>query len=294
MAFDGVRLHNMHEVLALLAGFVRVAVHLLYVVCNCGGKSGHEAARAKHIVRRNAGLACIQALAPGDFPCGICNFHAVEDDCRGLAAKFERDSGVNLRSAFRDVRADLRATRKEHVVEGEGEQSVADFGSGTLHYGDFILLENACDKRFKKCAHTGRLVARFRDNDVACGNGRRHRGDKQQEGVVPRRHDEHAALRLEVAHAPVQREHPTPTAGLVLHPVGEVRDVVVDFFEGGVDFGEPGFDSWLVEVGPDGIVEFLLAGNYRLAERLQFSNTLFRGRLCDLPALFALRFEQTV
>ena len=118
VAFDGVRLHDTHEVLALLAGFVRVAVHLLYVVCNCGCQFSHEAARAKHVVWRNAGLACVQALAPGDFPCGICNFHAIEDDCWGLAAKFERDSGVDLRGAFRDVRANLRATRKEHVVEG--------------------------------------------------------------------------------------------------------------------------------------------------------------------------------
>ena len=294
MAFSGVAFDDVNEVLACFAGFFRLAIHLFYVVCNGFGERLHEIARAQHVVRRNAGLACVHALAPGDFLGGVCNLHIVEDDYGRLAAKFERDSGVDFCGAFRDMRADLRATRKEHVVEGKSEQLVSDFRSSALHDGDLVLLEHTCDKRFEKRGYMRSLVARFRDDDVPCGNGCGDGGDEQQEGVVPRRHDEHTALRFEVAHAPVQREQPTPAPGLVFHPVGEACNRVVDFFEGREHFGQPGFGLRLVEVRPHGVVEFLLALYNRLAESLQFRDAFLRGRVGDLPALFALRLEKAV
>ncbi len=294
MAFNGPALDNAHEVFAIPAGFVRVAVHFLYVVCNGIGERLHESVRAKHVVRRDAGLACVQALAPGDFPGGIRDIHVFEDYYGRLAAEFKRDACMDLRGTFRDVRADLRTPGKEHVVKGEGEQLVSDFRSGSLHDGDFVLLEYVCDNRFENGAYAGRLVAWFRDDDVTRGNGCGDGREEQQKGVVPGSHDEHAALRFEMAHALVQREQPAPAPGLVFHPVGEVCNRVVDFFEGREHFGQPGFGLRLVEVRPHGVVEFLLARDYRLAERLQLANALFCGRVRDCPALCALRLEKAV
>ena len=78
---------------------------------------------------------------------------------------------MDFRGAFCDMRADSRASGKEYVVKGEGEQFVADFRSGSLHYGDFILFENACDKRFKERGDVRRLVTGLRYNHVPGGNG---------------------------------------------------------------------------------------------------------------------------
>ena len=146
-------------------------------------------------------MACVQALAPGDFLCGILDVHVIQNDCRRFSAEFKRHAGMNFCRLFCHMGTHVRATRKEHMIEGEGEQLVANFGTCALHNGDFVLRENVRNQRFKKCRYMRRLVARLCYHHIAGSDGCDDRRNKKQERVIPRCHNQHAALGFEMAHA---------------------------------------------------------------------------------------------
>ena len=97
--------------------------------------------------------------------------------------------------------AHVRATRKEHMIEGEGEQLVANFGTCALHNGDFVLWESFFNNRFQDFGNMRRLVARLCNHHIAGSDGCDDRRNKKQERVIPRCHNQHAALGLKMAHA---------------------------------------------------------------------------------------------
>ena len=121
---------DMDEVLAVAAGIFGVAVHLADVLRNRFGERFYKALRAEHVVRRNAGLARVQALAPGNLFHGIFDVHVVEDDGGRFSTEFEREPCMDFGGAFRDMRTDVGASGKEDMVEGELEQFVPEFRSG--------------------------------------------------------------------------------------------------------------------------------------------------------------------
>jgi len=120
---------------------------------------------------------------------------------------------------------------------------------------------------------------------IARCNGRNDRIDEQQEGIVPRGENQHAAfgLVMESAFGCGQKEHAVST--FILHPFFQVADSMVDFFDRREYFAKPCFKTRLVKVLPNGFVKLVLVFHHGFAELFQLLNALLGGRLGDFPAI---------
>lgn len=112
-----------------------------------------------------------------------------------LAAELEGDRREVLRRRGVHLPAHRRGARVEDVVEALREQRRAD-GGPSLDDGDARGVEVLRDEAGQERAARGRLLRRLQQHAVPGRERGGHRRQREREREVPRRQDQHDALRL--------------------------------------------------------------------------------------------------
>src|ERR1700747_2240644 len=82
----------------------------------------HQALMDIGIIRRDAGLAAVGKLPPGDPSCRLAASGGLRDDDRSLAAELERNRGKMFgRRGHYDL-TDCRAAGEKDMIEGQFEK----------------------------------------------------------------------------------------------------------------------------------------------------------------------------
>ncbi len=99
----------------------------------------------EHIVGRDAGLAGVHQLDPGDPLGRDVDVGVRGDDHRALAAELERYRGQVGGRALVDLAADLGAAGEHHPVKSLRDEFLAD-RTVALHNGDRVVVHVALDQ----------------------------------------------------------------------------------------------------------------------------------------------------
>ncbi len=184
---------------------------------NCG----RHLAMDQHVIRRDARLPRVDELAPGDARGGHVDVGALVDQARALAAEFQRHRRqVPGRRRHHDARHAL-VSRVENVVELLLEQ-LGRLGNAALDHGERVGVEIARDDPRQRRGSVRRDFRRLHDRAVARGHRAHQRRHHHRHRVVPRRDDQHHALRLGLDVAPARLRHQRRAHALCRHPFVEV------------------------------------------------------------------------
>ena len=94
----------------------------------------------KQIVRSNAGLASIKALAPRNTTRDCCNIRTTINNARALTTKLKHHWGQVLCRCSHNFATKRRATRKEDYVISLLKQCAVHIAV-TLHNGNIVLVK---------------------------------------------------------------------------------------------------------------------------------------------------------
>ena len=210
----------------------------------------------EQVVRGNAGLAAVEALAPGDTPGGNGQVRLLVHDTRALAAEFQDHGRQVLRLGLHGNLPEGRAAGQEHKVIAVLEQFRVH-RAVSLDHGHEILFEGIFHEFFQYLGHRGNIGRRLQNGRTARRDGAHERVQQQLDRVVPGRHDERAAQWFpdDVGgrrHHGHRRGNPAP-AGPSAHLPGCFPDLSVN----DADFGHVGLLITLVKVRPQGVAKGL-------------------------------------
>ena len=148
----------------------------------------HEAvnlvARRQHIVGRQTDLARIQGLAVQHARCGQGDVSALADNDRALAAQLQRDRHQIFGGGAHYVPPDRGGPGEDHVVEGEGGESLAHIRPAQ-HHGDLLIGKGLGDHGFQEGRAGGGDFRRLDHCAVARRQNAGHGGEGQVERKVP-------------------------------------------------------------------------------------------------------------
>ena len=147
-------------------------------------------ARHQHVIRRNAGLPGIHALAEGDALGGIGQRHRGRGDGGRLAAQLEGDRGEVVGSGTHHVTADRGRAGEQQMVERQAGKGSADLHVAE-HHRHLILGEHLREQRFQQLTGGRCRLAHLQHHAVAGRERADQRADGQVERVVPRHDDPH-------------------------------------------------------------------------------------------------------
>ena len=188
---------------------------------------GHE-----DVVGREAGLPGVHELAVHDAVGGGVDVEVVADDRRRLATELERHRRQALGGGAHDGTARVGGAGEDDVIEGQsGEVLGADAGQDR----DRLLGELGFELLGEEAAERARVRRHLDHAAIAGGERARERADRQEERVVPRRHDPDEPLRLRDHAVRAGREQDRDVAALRLHPLAELLPRVADAVDRGED-----------------------------------------------------------
>ena len=202
----------------------------------------------EQVVGRHAGLPDVQPLAEGDALGRHAQVGRGVDDARALSAELERDGGQALGRAAHDELAHRDAASEEDVVPGlvqkRGVLRAAALDD-CHELGAEGLLANA--PQFS--GGGGRVGGGLDDDGVARREGAGEGLQGQEEGVVPRCHDERDAIghALDVRRGDGVGE--VDGAQVAAGPAAHVRDLVADLGERKAGLAHVALVRGLAEVG---------------------------------------------
>ena len=211
----------------------------------------------EQVVRGDAGLAAVEAFAPGDAAGGEGEVRILVHDAGTLAAEFQhhRRQVLGL-GGHRDL-PERRAAGQEHQVVTVPEQFPVH-GAVALDHGDVLLREGIGDEVFQRFGDRGHVGRGFQDGRAARGDGP-HEGIQQQlHRIVPRRNDERAPEGLPNDITRRRKHHHRRLLPFPAGPSANVPDGVPDFSVHQADLGHVGLLVTLVQVGPEGVTEGFL------------------------------------
>ena len=146
----------------------------------------------EEIVRSDACLAAVQALAPGNAAGGDGEVGVLVHDARTLSAQFQHHGREVLGLRRHGYAAQGRAAGKEHQVVAVPEQ-FAVHHTVPLHHGHILLTEGIGNELLYHLGDVGHIRGGFQDGGTT-GRYAAHQGVQQQlYGVVPGAHDKGAA-----------------------------------------------------------------------------------------------------
>ena len=149
----------------------------------------------KHVVRCDAGLPAVEQLAEGDAPRGEVELRGRVHHAGGLAAQLQRHRRQVLGGAAHDLAPHLHAAGKEDVVKPLREQRPVLLAPA-LHDGDKLLREARAHHLADDRAGRRGIGGGLEHAAVARSQRADERLHRQHERVVPRRHDQHHAVRI--------------------------------------------------------------------------------------------------
>ena len=97
------------------------------------------------MIRRDAGLACIEALAPDQPPCAHRQIRPLQHQGRTLTAEFQCHRGEMCRSPLEHLAANGATAGEKDVIERQGHQRRRD-GSIPLVHPNHLRLEVFCNQ----------------------------------------------------------------------------------------------------------------------------------------------------
>lgn len=210
----------------------------------------------QQIIRRDAGLPGIQALAPCDAPCGDIDFGVAIDDARAFAAEFEYDGSQMPGCGGHDGASERRTAGEEYDVVAAVEQSGVHVAIA-LDCCDILLVERVGNHLLDDGRDVRLVGRRFEYGGTACRNRTDERIEQQLHGIVPRSDDERGAERL-ADYAAARRKHfQRRAAAFGCRPARDVFQMIVDFAENNADFGQVRLLVGFVQIAPQSLGERL-------------------------------------
>ncbi len=210
---------------------------------------GHQ-----HVVGRDARLARIEPLAPGETAAGHLDVGRVVDEHGALAAEFERHRCQMAGRGLVDDAADLRGARVEDVVEALVEEPGGHLDV-PLDHRDRLGVDIAGDQ----CGQRGRRgrgdLRRLADHGVAGGDGGGHRQEQQLDRVVPGgdHQSDTEGFGNDVPLTRLRRERKAHPAGL--RPLRGVLAHVGDLARHRTDVGREPLDGRFAQIGGQRLLE---------------------------------------
>ena len=139
----------------------------------------------QEIVRRYAGLAGVDAFAPGNALGCTRDVRGSVHDAGAFAAQLKRDGREVFRGGGHDGVADSRASREADVVPARLQQPVVH-GAGSREGADERRVEQLGQHFAEQRARRTRGARRLERHAVAGGKRVHQRHERKLQGVVPR------------------------------------------------------------------------------------------------------------
>ena len=149
----------------------------------------------QHIVRRDADLAGVDQLGPGDALGGDVDVGVGCDDHRALAAQFQGDRGQVRRRALVDLAADLGAAGEAQPVEALRDELLAD-RAVALDHRDRLVVQIARHQLGHQRRRRRGDLGWLEHHGVSGGDRADSRPERQREREVPGADDQHRAVGL--------------------------------------------------------------------------------------------------
>ena len=206
------------------------------------------------VIRSDAGLAGIEAFAPGDAPGGQRQVGVPVHDAGTLAAEFQHHGRQVPGLGLHGDAAQGRTARQEDQVIAVLEQfPVHD--AVALDQGHIILREGICDHPLQGCGNMRHVGRGFQDGGAARRNGTDQRVQQQLHGIVPGAHDKGAAQRLADDVAAGRHAGQRCALSLSPGPHGRLADGLPDLAVHEADLRHVRFLIALVKIGPEGVAK---------------------------------------
>ena len=206
-----------------------------------------DSAVHEHVVRRDAGLPCVEELAPDDPPRGDADVRRRLDDAGRLAAELERDRDEVRRGGGEDFAADGGAAGEEDRVERQRGQRGGDVGAASRdRHG--VGVEDLRQPRGEPRRAGGRELRGLEHDAVAGRQGGHERHQRELDRIVPRREDQRRAVGAGVdfaaprPHREGNRHAPRP------RPAAEIRKGGGDLLPHEGRLREMRFEAGLAEI----------------------------------------------
>ena len=153
------------------------------------------------------------------------------DEARRLAAELQRDRREVFGRFMHDHFAYLYTSGEEDIIELLLQQTLV-FSSSALHHGDILGRERLADEFGDDLGGGRRVSRRLEDHGVTRCNSANEGFEREEHRVVPRRHNQHHAIRVLLNHR-LRREIGEGRAfALGACPAAEVLAHVADLGEG--------------------------------------------------------------
>ena len=226
----------------------------------------------KHqVVRRNAGLAGIEALSPGDPLRGHPEIGILVHDARALSAQFENHRCQILCGSSHHKTAQRRASGEEDDVPPLLEK-LSVHHPVALYHSDVILLEGRGNHLLNDLGHGRNIWRRLQCGSTACRDGSHEGIEQKLHWIVPRSDDESVAERLADDLAGRREKLQRGTFPLRPGPSVQLADMGVDLPEEYADFCKIRLLVGFVEILPQCVAKRFFPFEHSL---LEVSQTLF-------------------
>ena len=149
----------------------------------------------EEVVRRNAGLAAVEALSPGNAAGGKGKVGFTIHYAGALAAKLQHHWREVFRLGFHCYPAKGGAAGEEHKVVAMLEEFPVD-QPVTLHHRNVFLREGVGNHGLKGFGHIGNVRRGLQDGRAPGRNCAHKRVKEKLHGIVPGAHDEGASKGL--------------------------------------------------------------------------------------------------
>ena len=211
----------------------------------------------EEVIRGDAGLAAVEALAPCDAAGGDFQVRVFVDNARTLASELQHHRGKILCLSCGNLLCEGRTAGEEDHVPAAGEE-LGVHGAVALHHGDIVGREGVCNEIRQRLRNVGNVGRWFENRRAACGDGPHEGIEEQLYRIVPRGDDERAAKGL--ANHVTRRRHAGEGSCLAAsaRPVGQALSGVADLSVHQADFGHVGLFVTFVKVGPEGVAKRFL------------------------------------
>ena len=149
----------------------------------------------ENVIGSDAGLPSVKKFAEDDSLGGGPKIGGLIHDAWALAAKLESDRSQVAGSRLHYDLSHRRVTCIEDVIEALGEKRSRDVG-GPFYHGGAPRIEVTRYESGERLRAVRAYFRRFDNHAIAGGNGRREGHQRELNGTVPWRNDEHDAQRF--------------------------------------------------------------------------------------------------
>ena len=211
----------------------------------------------QQIIRRNAGLTCIECLTPRNTSRGQLQIRALIHDAGALATKLQHYGREILGRSAHNGSSQRGAAREEDYIVALLQKQAVHIAV-TLHDSDISLLERIGHHLLDNVRDRWYIGRGLQHRRTSCRDSANKRIQKQLHRIVPRRDDERDAERL-AYDARTRRHHlKRCRAALGAHPTLQVAKMCLHLALDNAQLGQHSLLLRLVQILPQGLAEWLV------------------------------------